>query len=213
MNKALILLPPLFVSVILHEVAHGYAAEKLGDPTARRLGRISLNPIAHIDLFMTILMPATLLLLGSPFVFGGAKPVPVNPLNFRNPRRGMALVALAGPLTNFAIVALLWPIARYAEGLELSPEQTSSFLLLCLLWLYHGIIINLVLGFFNLLPVPPLDGGRILVGFLPLRLAARLARIERWGLLIVIALLMSGVVEKILGPILTFFTRSLLGIE
>lgn len=207
---ALILLPPLFLAVLLHEVAHGYVAERLGDPTARRLGRITLNPLPHIDPVLTLLMPATLLLLGSPFVFGGAKPVPVNPLHFRNPRRGMAYVALAGPVTNFLLATVLWVVLL---GLRLLPiSETSGFppaalaaLGLLVLWVEHGVLINIVLGTFNLLPIPPLDGGRIAVGFLPIDLARRWAKLERWGLLIVIILLSSGTVARILDPIIRFF--------
>jgi len=203
LTNILFVAPPLLTAVICHEVAHGWVAEKLGDPTARRLGRITLNPIVHIDLWMTILFPAMLIAIGSPVIFGGAKPVPVNPLNFKNPRRGMAYVAIAGPLVNFTFVALLLPIFKYLE--TLGPQQ-SFFLTLAGVWVVHGILINLVLGLFNLLPVPPLDGGRIAVGFLPVFLARPLARLEPYGLLIVVLLLATGTVASILNPIVNYFT-------
>lgn len=208
--KILLFAPPLLMAVILHEVAHGWAAEKLGDPTARRQGRITLNPIVHIDPVMTLLLPGLLILSGSPFIFGGAKPVPVNPMNFRNPRRHMAYVAMAGPLVNFTLVAICWPLfnlfAEHLDTLALSKQTVH----LIGFWLLNGIMINLVLGLFNLFPIPPLDGGRIAVGFLPVALAKPLARLERFGLLIVIALLATGTLGQILDPILGFFMEKLL---
>jgi Zn-dependent protease len=209
--QTLELAPPLLVAVILHEVAHGWAAEKLGDPTARKMGRITLNPLAHVDPFMTIILPAMLIALHSPFVFGGAKPVPVNPLHFPNPRRGMAYVAIAGPVMNFCLVLLFWLLLRLLVAV-VPPMHVPSFtLILIVKWIQHSILINLVLGTFNLIPVPPLDGGRILVGFLPLEIARRWARLEPYGLIIVMVLLVSGAVEKILWPIVSFFAVRLLG--
>lgn len=194
---------PLLVAVILHEVAHGWMAFKLGDPTAKVLGRITLNPIKHIDPMMTIILPGILILSGSPFIFGGAKPVPVNPLNFKHPRRGMAYVAMAGPITNFilAIIALMFGkilFSVFPQVINLLPPQLSIILLL---WIAQGFLINVILGLFNLLPIPPLDGGRIAVGFLPLPLARKLAGLERWGLVIVMGLLFSGTLDKVLDPI------------
>ncbi len=202
--------PPLLVAVILHEVAHGYAAERLGDPTARKLGRINLNPLVHIDPFMTVILPGILILSGSPIVFGGAKPVPVDPRYFKNPRRGMAYVALAGPVTNFILASLFYllmvGLVHSPKLLELFPTWVSFTLVY---WILHSIIINLVLGLFNLLPVPPLDGGRIAVGFLPLSMARPIAKLERYGLLIVIGLLYFGVVDRYLGPVIEFVTRQI----
>ena len=207
LTNVLFVAPPLLTAVICHEVAHGWVAEKLGDPTARRLGRITLNPIVHIDLWMTILFPAMLIAIGSPVIFGGAKPVPVNPLNFKNPRRGMAYVAVAGPLVNFTFVALLLPVFKYLD--TLGPQE-GFLMTLVGVWVVHGILINLVLGLFNLLPVPPLDGGRIAVGFLPVFLARPLARLEPYGLLIVIMLLATGTVASILDPIVSYFALKIL---
>ena len=204
------IMPPLLFSAVLHEVSHGFVAEKLGDPTARSQGRITLNPLKHIDLYMTVFLPAVLALLKAP-VFAGAKPVPVNPMYFRNPRRGMAYVAMAGPLVNFAL-ALLCYAGFQALNLLVPVAQLPLFgfvLALFAGWLLWGILINLILGLFNLLPVPPLDGGRIAVGFLPLALAKPLARLEPFGLLIVIFLLFSGIVEKLLDPAISFVTQHL----
>ena len=202
--KFLIFAPPLLVAVICHEVAHGWVAEKLGDPTARRLGRISLNPLVHIDLKRTILMPALLVLLHSPVIFGGAKPVPVNPLNFRNPRRGMAYVAMAGPIVNFILVGLFFLIFKLLPP-HAGPESPRGIALpLISLWVRHSIFINLILGLFNLCPVPPLDGGRIAVGFLPVGMARIIAKLEPYGLLIVFGLLISGSLETVLTPVLEY---------
>ena len=199
--------PPLVVAVMLHEVAHGLAAERLGDPTARRLGRITLNPLKHIDPMMTVLIPGILILMHSPFVFGGAKPVPVNPYNLRNPRRDMAWVALAGPAMNF----LLGAICYYCfELLIRHATFFSPFVLLSLFELLRwGVVINLVLGVFNLIPIPPLDGGRILVGLLPIAIARRFALLERYGLLIVVLLLMSGALDVVLHPIISLVASHL----
>lgn len=206
--KAIGVLPPLFLSVILHEIAHGWVAGKLGDPTAKSMGRITLNPLRHIDPFMTIVLPALLIAMHSPFIFGGAKPVPINPRNLKNPRRDMIWVALAGPVVNFALAFLFHLLL---VNLHFSPAQRNSLLpLLITFWLAYGIIINLVLGVFNLLPIPPLDGGRIVVGILPEALARRWARLERFGLLIVIALLASGVLDQLLAPLLQFLAQYLL---
>lgn len=207
--KALVMVPPLLVAVILHEMAHGYVAERLGDPTARQLGRITFNPIKHIDPFLTILLPAMLILAGSPVIFGGAKPVPVNPMFFPNPRKGMMLVAVAGPLTNFTIAAACYAVVQtpgLAEGLAPLPFGAG---VVVYLWLLHSILINLVLGIFNLVPIPPLDGGRIAVGLLPLSLARPLARIEPFGILIVFLLLYSGLLNVLLAPIVNFALQGL----
>jgi Zn-dependent protease len=209
--KVLYFGPPLLMAVILHEVAHGWAAEKLGDPTARRLGRITLNPISHIDPMLTIIVPAMLIAVGSPFIFGGAKPVPVNPMNFKNPRRDMAKVAIAGPLTNFALVAILWTLFELFGSLIPHAELPLWSVRILGYWLIHGIMINLVLGLFNLFPVPPLDGGRIAVGFLPVSLAKPIARLEPFGLLIVVLMLATGIVGSVLGPILEYFAQRMFG--
>jgi len=190
--------PPFAVAIILHEVAHGYVAERFGDPTARQLKRISLNPLVHIDLTMSIIVPAVLIVSGSPIIFGGAKPVPVNPSYFKDPRKGMLWVSAAGPATNFILAlisGLLLVLVAFVFGAEGAPEIVYS-------WLSFSVLINLVLALFNLLPVPPLDGGRVAVGLLPEALAGKLARVEPFGLLIVIGLLFAGVFETIILPVL-----------
>lgn len=173
---------PVVTAITLHEVAHAWAADRLGDDTARRLGRVSFNPTRHVDPFGTLLLPGLLLLLGAPFLFGWAKPVPVAFHRLGRPKRDMVWVALAGPGINIALAIL--------AGLLLQPlGQMNANPLTLWLWenLKNAITANVVLACFNMLPIPPLDGGRVLTGILPRPLAWRFARIERWGLLIVIA--------------------------
>ncbi len=201
----LVSIPPLMVAIILHEIAHGYCAWKLGDPTARVMGRITLNPIKHIDPVLSLLLPALLIFSGSPVIFGGAKPVPVNPMYFKNPRKGMAIVALAGPVTNFILV-----IICYVLFLELVPYGNNSISIsLIKMWLLGGIIINLALGLFNLIPLPPLDGGRIAVGFLPIPIARAWSRLEPFGLLLLFGLLYLGIPQQILSPAIEFVAEHL----
>ncbi len=173
---------PIIVAITLHEAAHALAADRLGDDTARRLGRVSLNPIRHIDPIGTLLLPG-LLLLVSPVVFGWAKPVPVAFGRLRHPKRDMALVAGAGPACNFALaIACAWLLLPVTWlGGDIAAWLAAN--------LVNAILINLVLGIFNLLPLPPLDGGRILVGMLPMPLAGAVARLERFGLPILLALI------------------------
>ena len=177
---------PIILAITLHEAAHGYAALALGDTTARDAGRLSLNPIKHIDRFGTIILPGFLLisqLLMPPhkiyFMFGWAKPVPVGAWRFKNPRRGMAIVAIAGPMMNFFLAwlaALVMPMADNPSAIQAMVQQ----------FLLYFMLSNLVLGLFNLVPIPPLDGGRIAVGLLPLNLANAWARLERAGILVVL---------------------------
>lgn len=203
----------LFASAILHEVAHAYCAYRLGDPTAKLQGRLSFNPLVHIDPVLTLLLPGLLLYFGSPVIFGGAKPVPFNPMYFKNPRRGMVYVALAGPLSNIFLASLAYPLfylfAHTPLGSLFYLFAPTIFSLLLVL-LFQGVLVNLVLALFNLLPIPPLDGGRIAVGLLPLKLARPLARLEPYGFLIVVLLLYSGLVEALLGPVLQLAQNLLL---
>jgi len=185
LNLALAVIP-VVLAITLHEAAHGYAALALGDTTARDAGRLSLNPIRHIDRVGTILLPGFLLisqLLLPPhkifFMFGWAKPVPIGAWKFRNPRQGMAIVATAGPLMNFFLAWLAALVMPTADDPSTTQAIVQQFLI-------YFMLANIVLGLFNLLPIPPLDGGRIAVGLLPLGLARAWARLEKAGILIVI---------------------------
>jgi Zn-dependent protease len=181
LQKVTVWLLPIVLAVTLHEAAHGYAALLLGDRTALERGRVSLNPLRHIDPVGTVLFPAVALLLGGP-IFGWAKPVPVDFGRLHHPRRDMALVALAGPATNL-VLAVLSTLLLLTVGLlpEIAQEWAVDMLI-------GSVEINIVLAVLNMLPVPPLDGGRVAVALLPRRLAMAYARLERFGLLIVIGL-------------------------
>lgn len=197
MQKLAVWALPVIFAITLHEVAHGWMAEKLGDPTARMLGRITLNPIKHIDPIGTIIVPAALLVLGG-FVFGWAKAVPVTTQNFKHPRRDMAIVAMAGPASNF-LMALFWAlILKIGLLLEGSNPDISQFLFYSGV---AGVTINLVLMVLNLLPIPPLDGSRVLAWGLPKPWAWQLMRFENYGFLILVAMMFLGVLSPlILGP-------------
>lgn len=192
---------PVVFAITLHEAAHGYVARRFGDHTAEMRGRITLNPLRHIDLVGTILVPGALILaakaLGGPLlIFGWAKPVPVNFANLRDPKRDMLWVAAAGPAANF-VMAFLWGLA-YKLGAQ-SPLGPSPVLLEMA---QAGIAVNLVLMALNLIPIPPLDGGRIAVSLLPARASAFWRRLEPWGLLIVLVLLMTGLLNSLMTPLL-----------
>ena len=194
---------PLLFAIVLHEYAHGWVADKCGDATAKRQGRLTLNPLAHIDPIGTIIVPLLCLLLPGSFLLGWAKPVPIDPRNMRQPRRDMALVAAAGPGMNFLLAVgsavvlsvLLWldPSLLTTDVRSAAPEDDTSKASMMLLPLavmaLYSVLVNVFLGIFNLLPIPPLDGGRIMVSVLPPRPALALARLEPYGMMILIGLL------------------------
>lgn len=195
---------PVILAITLHEAAHGYVARYFGDPTAEQMGRITLNPIRHIDPIGTVLIPVLILLFSNgSFLFGYAKPVPVNPQFFKNPRRDMAWVALAGPAANLAM-ALFWTMIL--KLCFLNGTNNATF------WVAmagSGILVNLVLIVLNLIPIPPLDGGRIAVGWLPLPLAAILNKIEPYGFWIILILLFTNILNSIMLPAIAFLMRLL----
>ncbi|OGE44333.1 hypothetical protein A3B45_03575 [Candidatus Daviesbacteria bacterium RIFCSPLOWO2_01_FULL_39_12] len=195
----------LLFSVIVHEVMHGVVAKKFGDHTAERAGRLTLNPLPHIDPVGTILLPGLLILTGSPILFGWAKPVPVNPLNFSNLRRGEFLVSAAGILANFGLAVAAALIYHFLNALP----QTFPALLGALL--KFTVTINLVLGIFNLFPIPPLDGSKVLLSQLPYNLAKQYQKLEPYGIVILLILLMvpfgqSSLLQGVLGFFVRFFS-------
>jgi Zn-dependent protease len=196
---------PVLFAITVHEVAHGWVAKKLGDPTAEMMGRLTLNPIKHIDPIGTVVLPLLMLWMGG-FVFGWAKPVPITWENLKHPKRDVALVAVAGPGANL-IMAVMWAlIMKLAIMLmPVSPWLARPLLLMGA----AGVLINLVLMALNLLPLPPLDGGRILTGILPGPWAWKLSRIEPYGILILLALLLTGILGQILGPIISTMQSTL----
>jgi Zn-dependent protease len=201
---------PVLFAVVLHEVAHGWVANRLGDPTAARLGRLTLNPISHVDIYGTILIPLFLVAVGAPFIFGYAKPVPVNFYNLGNPKRDMIWVAAAGPVTNIILAVASVYLFKAVYGLEnLLPEILQSPLAMMA---ESSVRMNVMLAAFNLLPLPPLDGGRVLVGMAPQPLSSIVARIEPFGFIIVLALLMTHTLDFFLEPFVYFVLRLVQGL-
>ncbi len=208
---------PILVAIVFHEVAHGWVAFRLGDPTAARMGRLTLNPISHIDLFGTVIIPLILVIAHAPFLFGYAKPVPVNFQNLRNPKKDMIWVALAGPATNIILAFVSFLLLKILISLDLPRDGSlASIVVIPLIYMLHASArINIVLAVFNTFPIPPLDGGRVLVGLLPEPHSTTVARVEPYGFLIILVLLMSHLLDAVLSPLVRFvhlFLRLMVGL-
>jgi Zn-dependent protease len=193
--------PPFLFALTIHEFSHGYVAYRFGDPTAKALGRLTLNPLKHLDPLGTLAI----------FIIhiGWAKPVPVDPRHFRNPQKDMLWVALAGPGAN--ILTAIASILLVKLFILLSPLFPSSVITPLLLMMQYSIFINIILAFFNLLPIPPLDGSKVLMGLLPFQQAASFKRIEPFGFIILLILFYTGILQKILSPIMTFAEKIITG--
>ncbi len=202
-QKMIISVPPLILAITLHEVSHGYVAYRLGDPTAKFMGRLTLNPIKHVDPVGTVILPLIMVALGG-IIFGYAKPVPINPSNFNNPRKGMAISAAAGPITNvllailssLILVLIIGPLMSVFQGSVINAALTPLALML-----QFSVSINIFLAALNLMPILPLDGGRVLTGFLSHRLAAAYSKIEPYGFFILIALIFTGIAGFFIYPV------------
>jgi Zn-dependent protease len=196
----------LLFSIVFHEVAHGKVALWKGDTTARDAGRLTLNPIPHIDIFGTILFPLFLILMRSPVLFGWAKPVPVNPWRLRESKKDMALIGASGPASNFLLAVIAGILFRISIGAIGANNVLAQAL-------FFAVFINLVLAFFNLIPIPPLDGSKIVMGFLPDDLALQYSRIGRYGFLIIFGLFFLGIFQRILFPIVNLFLILIIGVS
>ncbi len=204
--KYIIIAAVLLFSVIVHEVAHGFVAYKRGDSTAKLLGRLTLNPICHIDIFGSIILPLVLIITGAP-VFGWAKPVPINMYNLKNPKTDMIFVSLAGITANFLLAicagVLMFVIRTFFANVDMMFSLYVLF--------QYVIVINIVLFIFNLIPIPPLDGSRVVLFLLPREMAQKYAQIEKYGFWIILILLMTNILWKIIGPIANFLIKLLSG--
>ena len=199
---------PILIAITFHEVAHGFVANKLGDPTAKMMGRLTLNPIAHIDLIGTIIVPVMLFILSNgAFIFGTAKPVPVNFYNLKRPRRDSALVSAAGPVTNIMIAfisILLYILIQVILPASSSSALNQKIMTPLVVMVQYSISFNIFIAAFNLFPVPPLDGGRIVVSLLPAKYSYHFSKLEPYGILIVLGLWFTGIARYIIVPIQTF---------
>jgi len=214
-QKIVVMAPPVIFAIVLHEVAHGWVANRLGDHTARDMGRLTLNPLSHVDLFGTVLMPLLLFwATDGRMVFGYAKPVPINPYNFKDPKKGMALSSLAGPGINLVMAIFFAVLLRLVlpAVAQISPRDAWNWfgpplILMC----QSGVIINVVLGVLNMVPIPPLDGSRVVYWLLPDKQAALYYQLERYGLVILMLLLAFNVLGTIIGPLIDPLLSVLLG--
>ncbi len=210
---AVISIPALMIAVILHEVAHGYVAYRMGDPTAKDMGRLTLNPIPHIDLFGTILIPGLLILAGSGIIFGWAKPVPINPANFRDLRKGMFFTSIAGVSMNIflaflfgAIYKLITVVAPFVDDFTYQ-NILKPLAIFCV----NAVLINLVLAIFNIIPIPPLDGSKTVMSLVSFKYWELFYRYEVYGFFIITILLFTGILQKIIYPPLKFLYQLILG--
>ena len=220
-TRLIFMIPALLFAVIIHELGHGIIAYRLGDPTPKVSGRLTFNPIPHIDPLGSIILPALLMLIKAPFIFGWAKPVPINPMNFKKLgyRKGMAVTAFAGPGINFVAAVFFGVIYQFLSSQSVLVGIVSTFgegffrsiIYPILIFLQYSVSINVILAIFNLIPIPPLDGGRILMSLLPPHLENKLEPLEQWGFFIVIILLAVGALNFLIIPPYIFFTSILLG--
>ena len=204
--KYIIAVSVLLFSVIIHEVAHGFVAYKRGDSTAKLLGRLTLNPVNHIDIFGSVILPAVLMLIGAP-VFGWAKPVPINIYNLKNPKKDVILVSLAGVTANFTLALIAGIMMFFIRNFFVNIAVMASIYVI----LQYVIVVNIVLFIFNLIPIPPLDGSKILLFILPKDIARQYAQIEKYGFWIILVLLGTNILWKIMGPIANFLIKLLSG--
>ena len=213
LNQLVVMIVPLLFSVAIHEVAHGYVALQRGDNTAKLAGRLTLNPIKHLDIFGSLLLPLILKFTGSPIIFGYAKPVPVNFSNLKDARKSTILVASAGVFANFILALLSGILFQILARYEPAWQRTIFNPLILDLYsmLYYSVIINLILGIFNLIPIPPLDGSKILAMCLPPSFRMQYARLERFGMIIIIFLLLTNVLDRLLSFFLSPMLNILLG--
>ncbi|MDY0017826.1 MAG: site-2 protease family protein [Candidatus Delongbacteria bacterium] len=220
----IIMIIVLLFSVVFHEVSHGWVAFKLGDDTAHKMGRLTLNPIPHIDPYMTVLLPLMLgFMTGWRVMFGGAKPVPVNPYNFKNPKKGMAITAAAGPVSNLILITASVILFRilvtlgFVEKYDVQMRFFTNEMNFVDAFFVYAVLINTVLMVFNLIPIPPLDGSKIIMGFLSYEQAARYESFSRYGMYVLIGLLFLGsimnysIIGALINPFINFFLRLLLG--
>jgi len=213
LSEAVLSIPALMVAVILHEVAHGWVAYRWGDPTAKLAGRLTLNPIPHIDPVGTLLLPGMFLILGSPIIFGWAKPVPINPTNFRDLRMGTFFTSIAGVAMNLSLAVVFGILYRAVSNLSevVDPFLAQSVMYPLLIFCAKSVLINLVLAFFNAVPIPPLDGSKAVMSLLSFRYWEIFYRYEVYGFLLITLLLFTGILGRIIYPPIVFFYRLILG--
>lgn len=210
LQTATIAIPAIMTAVILHEYAHGWVAYKVGDSTPKEFGRLTLNPIPHIDPLGTLLFPALLLLLGSPILFGWAKPVPINPMKFRDLKKGTFFVSIAGICMNMTLAVLFAILARLINSGSL--DFLGSYVLEPLyIFSTYSVLVNLVLAFFNAIPIPPLDGSRALMSFFSIKYWEAFYRFEIYGFMIITVLIFTGVIGKIIFPPIRYIYNILVG--